>query len=353
LRIKDPSSLLEVLPEGAEVLIIRLRVLGDMVMLTPALEALHAWRPDLRLSVLAQPSVAAVLEGNPAVSEILLHRDFASSARVLRARRFPVVFNQHGGPTSAFLTVATGSPARVCWSHCQFPFFYNVRVPPSASIFPGRKPHTVEHRISQFYFTGLPRGPIPPARVFPQPDAMAAVKEKLAARGIAEGQGYLQIHPGATYFTKRWAVANYAETARWLHATYGLVPVVTLGPKDDEIAPAVREQVREPAVVLDSLDLRELIALVAGARMFLGNDSGPAHLAAAAGRPSVVIFGSSDSVTWQPWQVVHQVVQNDYACNPCRGDRCYAFEEPHCILSVAPDQVRQACRTLLEAGRRP
>lgn len=351
MKVSDPSSLLQVLPQGAEVLLIRLRVLGDVVMLTPVLGALHEWRPDLRLSVLVEPALAAVLEGNPAVSDVLLHHDFASSALLLRRRKFPIVYNQHGGPTSAFLTAASGSPARVCWSYCQFSLCYNVLVPHPSMIFPDRKPHTVEHRISQFYFTGLPRGPIPPAQVFPQPDAVASVQARLAERGVSAGQEYVVLHPGATFFTKRWAVENFADVARWLHQEYGLVPVVAPGPGDREILPAIHKHFREPGVVLESVNVRDMIALISGARLFIGNDTGPAHLAAAAGRPVVVIFGSSDSVTWRPWQAVHQVVQNDFPCNPCRGDRCYAFEEPRCILSVAPDQVRHACRALLEAGR--
>jgi len=347
LKVSDPSALLTGLARDAKILVVRLRALGDMVMLTPSLAALHQWRPDLRLSVMVEPALAAVLEGNPAVAEILPFRDLVSAALALRRQRFPVVFNQHGGPTSALLTAASGAPARVCWSYCQFRFCYNVLVPHPSMLFPDRKPHTVEHRLTQFYFTGLPCGPIPPAQVFPQPGAVATIEQKLAARGIGKAQPYVVMHPGAKYFTKRWAAENYADTARWLEQSYGLASVVTLGPGDAEIAPAVRRKMRAPAVVLDSLSLGELIALIAGARLFLGNDAGPAHLAAAAGRPSIVIFGSSDSVTWRPWQVPHRVVQNDFPCNPCRGDRCYAFDEPRCILSVSLEQVRDACRALL------
>jgi len=81
--------------------------------------------------------------------------------------------------------------------------------------------------------------------------------------------------------------------------------------------------------------------------MFVGNDAGPAHLAAAAGTPAAIIFGSSSSVHWRPWKVEHRVVQNDLPCNPCKGDRCYAFDKPKCILSISFEQVRDACAALL------
>lgn len=345
----DPSEILPRLPPGSEVLILRLRSLGDVVMLAPALAALHAWRADLRLSVVLEPAFTAVLEGNPAVSEILVLRKIVPTAWELRRRRFPVTFNQHGGPTSALLAAAAGSPTRVCWAGCQFSFLYSTLVPAAESFYGRSSFHTVEHRLTQFYWTGLPRGPIPPAQIFPQPDAAARVAETLATSGIAAGQPYVVLHPGAAYFTKRWAVEHFAGLAQWLRRSCALAPVVILGPGDCEIAPAVRKQFAAGDVVLDALDLRELIAVIAGARLFVGNDSGPAHLAAAAGPPVVVIFGSSDSVTWRPWQVPHRVVQNDFPCNPCPGDRCYAFDEPRCILSVTLDQVRAACEAILEA----
>jgi heptosyltransferase III len=349
LNPREPAALLPSLPPGAEILIIRLRSLGDVVLLTPAIAALHSWRPDLRISVLVEAAWRAVLEGNPAVSEILIARGFAPTAWDLWRREFPVVFNQHGGPRSAFLTAFSGAAARVCWKGKQFDFLYNVLAPDAVEFYGTLQVHTVEQRMTQFYWTGLPRGPIPAAAVFPGDDSRREIAEILRRNGIAAGEAYAVIQPGGRYFTKRWAVEHFAEVARWLMDVRGIRPVVILGPGENEIASAVREGfgVGASALVLESLDLRLLIALIAGARIFLGNDAGPAHLASAAGTPAVIIFGSSSSVHWRPWKVEHRVVQNDFPCNPCKGDRCYAFDEPRCILSVTIEQVREACEVLL------
>jgi ADP-heptose:LPS heptosyltransferase len=342
LKHRESPSLLKDLPRGAEVLIIRLRSLGDVVLLTPALSALNSWRPDLRLCVLVEPALAPVLEDNPAVAEILLMRGFLPMATKLRWRHFPIVYNQHAGPTSALLTAAIGAPKRVCWTRRQFSFVYNVLVPD-----PGDKIHTVEHRIEQFYATGLPRGPIPPARVYPQQDARAAIAKKLAEKGVASNTKYAVIHPGAKYFTKRWALDNFIVLAQWLKRDHAIAPVFSAGAMEKEILGELHKKCGQEFALLDSLDLRELIALIAGARIFIGNDSGPAHLAAAAACPVVAIFGSSSSVHWAPWQTAHRVVQNDFPCNPCAGDRCYAFAEPRCIMSVTLEQVKSACDSLL------
>lgn len=336
------ASLLKDLPRAADVLIIRLRSLGDVVLLTPALFAVHEWRPDLRLCVLVEKSCAPVLEGNPAVAEILIMENFIASALKLRSRKFPVVYNQHAGPTSALLAAAIGAPKRVCWTRRQFSFLYNVLVPD-----PGDKIHTVEHRIEQFYATGLPRGTIPPVKVYPHPDACESAAKKLEAAGISRGAPYAVIHPGGKYFTKRWAPEKFMSLARWLKEAHGIAPVFNTGSGEKQIISELRQKCRGEFPLLDSLNLRELIALASGARIFIGNDSGPTHVATAAGRPVIVVFGSSSSVHWRPWQTPHRVVQNDFPCNPCPGDRCYAYEKPRCILSVTLEQVREACESLL------
>ncbi|MGA7915763.1 MAG: glycosyltransferase family 9 protein [Candidatus Acidiferrales bacterium] len=351
-RLNDSAALLPGLPQGAEILIIRLRSLGDLVLETPAIAALHSWRPDLRISVLVEPRFSAALEGNPAIAELLCSRGSTiETARNLRARRFPIVFNQHGGPRSAILTVFSGSRWRVGWKGHQYSFTYNVQVPDAQAFYGADAVHTVEHRISQFYWTGLPRGPIPNACVFPQPDAAESIARKLAEKGIAPGAPYAVLQPGARVPEMRWPIARYAELARWLLERHGIASVVNLGAGDAEIAPGVRREMRDCAVIPDPpLDIRDLIALIARARIVIGDDSGPVHLAAALQRPSVAIFSVTDPVQWHPWQAPHRVVQTGATFHHPRGDKSIVASNPRSILSVAFEEVRDACHDLL-AGR--
>lgn len=353
MKPSDPSQILPRLPAGAGIVILRLRSLGDMVMLTPGLAALHAWRPDLKIQVVAQSAFAAVLEGHPAVSGIIPFAHLLECARALRRGRFPLLFNHHGGPTSALLSLASGVPVRVCWAHGQFGFAYNVRVPGPERFFDHQPVHTVEHRMTQFYWAGLPRGPIPRAQVYPQPDALASAREKLRARGIADRQRYAVIHPGASHPSKQWPIERFAEMALWLLAQHRLRPVIRLGPGDTSLAPAIVQRFPKETLVLGprDLDLRETIALIAGASFFLGNDSGPAHLATATARPLVVLYGSTDAATWAPWQVPHRVVQAAGPCPQCAAGRCFASSGGRCILAIPFEQVRDACAAMLQNGK--
>jgi len=159
------------------------------------------------------------------------------------------------------------------------------------------------------------------------------------------------IHPGAPYDPKRWPLESFVRVARWLRERRGIIPVIVLGNADRDLAAAVRQQFAPSDVVLDSLGLPELIALISGAGFFLGNDSGPAHLAAAAGRPVVVVFGASDSAAWRPWRAAYRVVQNESLCNPCRATPCPGIDGLHCILTVTPEQVCEACDDVLAQER--
>lgn len=347
MKPNDPSLLLPSLPRGAEILIARLRSLGDIVLETPAIAALHAWRPDLRICLLVEPRFAAVLEGNPAISEVLVSRGLSATGRELRRRKFPVVFNQHGGPRSALLTAASGSPQRVCWEGSQFSFLYNVLVPGPKEFYGTAGVHTVEHRISQFYWTGLSRGPIPAAQVFPQREAAERMMQRLAQEGIATGQAYAVLQPGARLPGMRWPVAKFAEIARWLREAHGIASVVNLGARDEDLAAGVRRDMGSLAFIPDALDVRELIALIAGARLFVGNDSGPAHIAAAAKRPSVVIFGVTDPLQWRPWQTRHRVVQTGATFDHPRGDKSVVASQPRPIEAITVEEVRAACEDLL------
>jgi len=329
LTPSEASRLLPDLPEGSKILILRLRSLGDMVLETPAIAAIHAWRPDLKICVLAEPWCAAVVEGNPAVAEVILSRGTWETARALRRRKFPIVFNQHGGPRSAWLTALSRARARVCWAGYQFSFLYNVHVPDREEFFGIPDVHMVMHRMSQFWYAGLPRGPVPRTCVFPQAEATAAVARALAANGIAGRAGYAVLQPGARTPGMRWPVRKFAELARWLAETRGLASVVNLGRRDDEVAVEVRDSIAG-VVILDSLDARELIALIAAARIFVGNDSGPAHVAAAVDCPCVVMFSETRPVEWHPWRMGRaRVIQTDS------------------IGEVSAEEVERACGELL------
>jgi ADP-heptose:LPS heptosyltransferase len=345
---KAPASLLPNLPRNANVLIVRLRSIGDVVLTLPALQALHHWRPDLRIRLLVEPLSAPLLEGHPAITEVIVLRKFWETVRLLRQREFSIAFNMHGGPTSAFLTRLSGAPVRVCWDQRQFSSFYNVHVPIHFPVAGRIEMHTAEHRLQQLLYTGLPEKPLPAAKVYVNTDAKERVQRKLAAQGIGPDQRYAAIRPGASQANKRWPTEHFAAIAQWLRETHGIAPVVNLGPGDEQIADEVKQRFAGLGIIMGDLDLRGLVALLAGSSLFIGNDTGPTHIAAALGRKSVVIFGASDSKVWSPWKTEYRLVENPFPCKQCPQGKCESLGTSQCILAISVEQVRQGCEALLQ-----
>ena len=157
---------------------------------------------------------------------------------------------------------------------------------------------------------------------------------------------YVVIHPGALQVTKRWDTGRYAEVARTLQ-NEGFTIALTGGPGEESLVAEVARHVAGTTILL-GLTIPELGELIRGARLYIGNDSGPMHLATAVGTPTVVPWGSSDSEAWRPWGAKSRVIQNPFECNPCPGYRCLVADTPLCIESVSVEQVTAAVRELLK-----
>jgi ADP-heptose:LPS heptosyltransferase len=350
---KAPSSLLPNLVPNANVLIVRLRSIGDVVLTLPALQALHDWRPDLRIHMLVEPLSAPLLEGHPAIAAVIVLRRFWETVRLLRRRDFSIAFNMHGGPTSAFLTRLSGAPVRVCWAQRQFSSFYNVHVPIHFPVAGRVEMHTAEHRLQQLLYTGLPERPLPAARVYVNTDAAGLVRQKLAEKGIGPDQRYAVIRPGASQANKRWPTERFAAIAQWLREAHGIATVVNLGPGDEQIAAEVKQRFAGLGIIIGDLELRGLVALLAGTSLFIGNDTGPTHIAAALGRKCVVIFGASDSKVWSPWKTEYRLVENPFPCKESPQGKCESLGASHCIFAISVEQVREACEELLQESQEP
>ena len=160
------------------------------------------------------------------------------------------------------------------------------------------------------------------------------------------------LHPAAAFDTKQWATENFAQVAEFL-VGHGLTPIAVVGPGETDV---LTNLMRSPAPMFGFADLTlpEITALAARSRIFIGNDSGIAHIASAVGAPSVVVFGSSNIHHWRPWSVSpFEVVREDMPCAPCPGYTCGEFDEPQCIRRVKVSAVVSACeRVLTETAKR-
>ena len=232
--------------------------------------------------------------------------------------------NLHGGPTSRLFTRWSAARWRAGFHHYRGAGVYNIVIPDALTILNKPSLHTAEHQAAAFFHLGLPRTEIPRAQIFSGAGQAAWWEARRASLGIAAGQPYAIVHPTASYKTKEWAAEGFAGIGEYLERQARVAPIYSCGPGETPVLDAVQKAAGAPLRRLEGVSLAQFAAALAGARLFVGNDSGPAHMAAAQGRPVVVIFGSSSSPIWAPWprQASNsRVVQNYYDCNPCPGDR--------------------------------
>lgn len=277
-------SVLDKLGKGAHVCLLRLRSLGDCVLTTPAIWLLKNYRPDLRVGIAVDPPFRAIFEGHPDLDDIL-----EPTPKAVFRYRAQLCVNLHGGTRSAWLTAASMAPVRAGFAHHRFSSLYNIRIPRAQQILGEERPvHTAEHLASAMFYLGVPPVEIPRAH--------------LAAKPLHTSYPYAVLHPYASSADKTWPASHFLAIARHLQEHLALVPIFIGSPADD-LSPFARE------FRTSQTSLSETKNLLAGASFFLGNDSGPAHMAAAFGVPLVVLFATSNAVTWAPWRTPAEVVQ--------------------------------------------
>ena len=276
------AAVLDKLPQGAKVAVIRLRSLGDCVLTTPALALLKQHRSDLKIAVVVEDRFRRVFEQNSDVDSVL-----PPTLSAIAGFHPAMVINFHGGTRSQWMVAFSLARIRAGFGHHMGSWLYNVPIPRAQQVLgEERIVHTAEHMASAMFFLGAPRQEIPRARLF--------------CAELPLRKPYAVIHPMASAASKAWPASRFAEIARRLH---DLEPVFIGGPGEDLSSFADFEcHVGAP--------LDTIFSLMRSASLFIGNDSGPAHIAAAFGVPSVVMFGPSNPCIWAPWRTHSEVIHS-------------------------------------------
>jgi heptosyltransferase-1 len=354
-------------PPGADferILIVRLSSMGDVVHTLPAAVMLreafpHAtigWLIEERwaelLCTLPTPRSGARSAQKPLVD--ILHtvslkrwraslfstqtwERIAAGLSDLRAVRYQVVIDLQGAMRSGILARWSGAPAIYGATHPR----ENI-----ASVWYSRKVITERKHVVEQYCElaqALIGHPVPiPGAVFPcDPVAKETVRKRLSEQSIDE---FVILNPGAGWGAKQWPAERYGEVAKTL-AQSGLRSIINFGPGEEVLAQAAKEAGGGTAATM-SFSISELIALTRRARLFVGGDTGPLHLAAALHVPVVAIFGPTDPARNGPFATRSVVLRNPGS--PTTLTR-HAQPDPG-MLEITTDQVVQACFKLLESA---
>jgi heptosyltransferase I len=353
-----------------KILLIRLRMIGDVVFTTPIPRALKRTFPDSRLTYLVEHDAAPVVAGNPHLDEVLVVprtrglarlRDDARLAWRLRSARFDMVIDLHGGPRSSWLTWATGAPRRIGYNIRGREWHYTRTIHRA----PGLQPrHSVVNQWDLLAAVDAwPAGPPDPERdAVEMPldaDADRRIAQRLRAADVDAGHVVAVIHVSAGNPFRRWPEPAFARLVASLVSQDSARRVVlSSGPSDKRAADRIAAEARRllgpggADRVLDfgDLDLAELRALVARAGLFIGGDTGPLHIAATTGTPIVGIYGPTLPARSAPWRdprvPTESVEISGLPCRPCDQRVC----EPgdfRCLTRIDPERVIAAAERAL------
>jgi lipopolysaccharide heptosyltransferase II len=350
------------------ILLVRLRLIGDVVFTTPLVRALRRRYPDAHLAYVVEPLAAAVLHSNPHLDEIIevprrrgldRWRDDVAWGRALRRRRFDVAVDLHGGPRGAWLTWASGARMRIGYRTRGRSWMYTHVVPRPADLGPM---HSV---LKQWALLApLDAGECDRARdpveMPADPAADARVGAWLAQAGIEPRHRLVVVHVSAGNPFRRWPAGHFAALIRDLARRDPVRRVLVLsGPSDASAARAVVDEVRAAdaaagaAVRHGQFDLGELRALAARAAVYIGGDSGPLHLAATTGAPIVGLFGPTLAERSMPWRDprlrAEAMDAGPLPCRPCAQRTC-APGDFRCLTRIDPARVAAAAERVIQGG---
>jgi heptosyltransferase-3 len=359
--LKDAVPLKEI----ARALVVMLRHHGDVLLATPVLGVLKAHAPEIEIDALVYDQTAAMLEGHPALARLhVVGRDWRTEGLLarfalekklhgaLRARGYDLIVHLTDQPRGAWLARSLGARYRVAPAAPGRGAFWAGSF---THLFPlagnGRR-HKVEANLDALRRIGVQPGMEERRLQFiPGAEAEARIASLLAAEGLAE-RGYIHLHPASRWSFKCWPAERNAELIDRLCTAHRVV--VTAAPEPGEmslIEKILAKAKSKPVNLAGKLSIKELGALTARARLFVGVDSMPLHLAAAMRTPSVALFGPSGENEWRPWRVPHRVVASRHPCRPCGNDGCGGGKVSECLTTLGVEEVYGAAQDLLAAGQ--
>ena len=346
-------------------LVIKLRHHGDVLLSSPLFTVLRNHAPHAEVDALVYDDTREMLADHPAIARIFTvrrrARDLSTAAQVaeewrllgaLRERRYDLLVSLGEHNRGAWLARALGVRYAVGPAFSDRSRFWRKSFTHRFSTPKNPRRHMVEWNLDALRRLGI-QPAVDERRLVMEPGgpARAAVERHLEEHGLAERR-FVHVHPASRWLFKTWPAASFAALVDRLQGA-GYAVVLTAAPSDPELAmvQAIRERASGPAIDLSGkLSLKELAALTAKAKLFVGADSAPMHIAAAMGTPTVAIFGPSGDAEWAPWMVPHRVVASErHLCRPCGIDGCGGSKVSDCLVTLPVDAVWAAARALLDS----
>ena len=303
-----------------KILVIKLRAIGDVLLSTAVLENLKSAFPQATIDFLTEKPSRDIIEGNAAVHSTLVFDGKVQSGVSLisrvQARRYDLVIDLFGNPRSALVTLFSGAPYRVGFRFSWRQYCYNIVVEPR-----GGEKHNIEFNLDALRAIDVPVSR--PSIILPVGADAIQFAERFFLDRKLNDRFVIALNPGGGWYTKRWPLRRFAEFGDLVADKLGGQVLVIWGPGELPLAEEIRRSMRNPSILIPPCGLKELAALLQRCRVLVTNDSGPMHIAAAAGTPVVAIFGPTRPHLQGPFGNESEIVQNQKLfCLGCNLTTC-------------------------------
>lgn len=331
----------------ANILVIKLRAIGDVLLSTVVTKNLREAYPHAKVDFLTERPNRDVLVGNNSIDEIILFdRSPANSLKVLfdlRRRKYDLVIDLFGNPRSAFMTFASGAKYRVGYAFRGRKYAYNVRVKPR-----GDSVHNTEFNLDALRAVGV--GITDRSIHFPLSPESEEFASRFLGNRLSRGKMLVALNPSGGWYTKRWRLEQYAALGDRIAQEFDAEVLLIWGPGEYKDAEALKSMMHHEALMPPATDLKELGALLRKCSLLVTNDSGPMHIAAAVGTPVVAIFGPTSPRLQGPHGNKHVVVRNERLdCLECNFTKCPIGNI--CMTELSVGDVMAGVEKLLAENR--
>ncbi|MFA5112780.1 MAG: glycosyltransferase family 9 protein [Candidatus Margulisiibacteriota bacterium] len=341
-----------------KILVIRPDAIGDMVTATPALAALREKFPQAEIVVWGRRYNRPVIENNPDIDRIieddlypLIRQRQAIGcgrywrwARAIRQERFDLAINFSGEFAYALIMFLAGIRYRIGdKGRLLYRWLYNF---PVLQRFNSWAIHEVEHHFELLAPLRIKLKPDAKLKVIPAAASVQAGQRLIAANGLT-GKPLIAFNIGTSGSDKPWAIEQFRDLLKLVAAQYQTKVIVLGGPNERPLLEKIAPQIAAQAVILLDLSLADLIGLLSQMHVYVANNTGPAHLAAALQVPSVILYTSKFQKPgrWAPWANRHKIIKAISACPfPCHPPTC---RRDLCTSEISTAQVAQAISELL------
>ncbi len=327
---------------------------GDAIMTTPVIRAVRRNFPDAHITVLAKPWVIPVYENNPHVDDVMVydaagrHKMGAGSLRLakdIRQRRFDLAILMQNAFEAALLVFLAQVPVRAGYNTDARTWLLKPAIPLNPAL---KKKHLIDYYLGILTGAGLATHGRQMDLCISPSDRDAAVHRLAQIRPLSS-KPVLGINPGATGGTaKRWFPDRYAALCQRLAKTYDTQILIFGGPEDRALGERIGAMAPGCCVNLaGETTLGQAFALIQQCDLFVTNDSGLMHAAAALNIPQVAIIGSTDPVATSPDSPASTIIRVPVPCAPCLKDECPI--DHACMDRITVDMVFDTCCRILDS----